>query len=406
MKGGSISSRRPLRNLDGHGPVCVLFPPAPRGLEVQLLQPLDDGSYAARPDGTVVDLNHRCDLEPRPREEDLVCGVELRAVHRTLCDGDPELFAREFHDGVARYALQDVRCYGRRDELAFPDEEDVRRARLGDLAVLSEEDGVVVTGHVRLVDRQRRVDVGTRALGAGRDGVVRRAPPGGDTDLQARKLDVVAHGNREDGELRFTLEVDTHRFDGLEGQRPDVGVHARGVAPKYLQRNVAELVDRGGQVYTQEPAGLLETLVVLAQLQYLQRSAILVPVRPDAFEDAGAVVQGVGGGGEAYLAHPHELAAVVGPLGVRRRERFTTHRFSPPAEPAGVSMPSAASARSSCPTFSTCDSASLRRMARKLDPPAWFSRTQSLAHLPLWMSARMARILSLAASSMIFGPAV
>src|SRR5215203_518031 len=269
MKGGSISSRRPLRNLDGHSPVSVLLPLAARGLEVQFLQALRDGSYATSPDGSVVHLDHGCDLEPRPREEHLVCGVELRTSNLALNDGHPELFACQLHDSVARYALQDVRRYGRCDELALPDQEDVRRAGLGDLAVLGEEDGVVVACHVRLIDGERRVDVGARALGAGRDGVVRRAPPGGDTDLQARKLDVVAHGNREDGELRFTLEVDTHRFDGLEGQRPDVGVHARGVAPKYLQRNVAELVDRGGQVYTQEPAGLLETLVVLAQLQDL-----------------------------------------------------------------------------------------------------------------------------------------
>src|SRR5215213_406848 len=297
MKGGSISSRRPLRNLDGDGPVGVLLPLAARGLEVQFLQALGDGSYTAGPDGTVVHLDDGCDLEPRPREEHLVCGVELRTAHLALYDGHPELLVGQLHDGVARYALQDVRCDGRCDKVALPDEEDVRRARLGDLAVLGEEDGVVVASHVRLVDRERRVDVGARALGAGRDGVVRRAPPGGDTDLQARKLDVVAHGDGEDGELRIPLEVDTHRFDGLEGQRPDVGVHARRVAPQYLQRNVAELVDRGGQVYTQEPAGLLETLVVLAQLQYLQRSAILVPVRPDAFEDARAVVQGVGRGG-------------------------------------------------------------------------------------------------------------
>src|SRR5215210_7046385 len=198
MKDGSISSRRPLRNLDGHRPVCVLFPPAPRGLEVQLLKALGDGSYAARPDGTVVHRDYGRDLKARPTQEHLVCGVELRAVHRALYDGDPELFGGEFHDGVARYALQNVRRYGRRDEPSLPHEEDVRRARLGDLAVLGEEYGVVVASHVRLVDRERRVDVGARALGAGRDGVIRRAPPGRDTDLKARKLDVVAHGDRED----------------------------------------------------------------------------------------------------------------------------------------------------------------------------------------------------------------
>src|SRR5688500_11818347 len=160
MKGGSISSRRPLRNLDGHRPVGILFPLAARGLEVQFLQALGDGSYAAGSDRTVVDLDDGRYLEPRPREEDLVRGVELRAVHRALNDGHPELFAGELHDGVARYALQDVSRYGRGDELALPDQEDVRRASLGDLAVLGEEDGVVVACHVRLVDRERRVDVG------------------------------------------------------------------------------------------------------------------------------------------------------------------------------------------------------------------------------------------------------
>src|SRR5918992_341360 len=125
MKGSSISSRRPLRNLDRDGPVGVLLPLAARGLEVQFLQALGDGSYAAGPHGTIVHLDHGRYLEPRPREEDLVRGVELRAVHRTLYDRNPELFAGQLHDGVARNALQDVRRYGRCDELALPDQEDV-----------------------------------------------------------------------------------------------------------------------------------------------------------------------------------------------------------------------------------------------------------------------------------------
>src|ERR671916_2685685 len=130
MKGGSISSRRPLRNLDRDGPVGVLLPLAARGLEVQLLQALGDWPYAAGPDGTVVHLDDGRYLEPRPREEDLVRGVELRAVHRTLYDGHPELFAGELHDGVARNALQDVSRDGRCDESALPEKEDVRRASL------------------------------------------------------------------------------------------------------------------------------------------------------------------------------------------------------------------------------------------------------------------------------------
>src|SRR5215204_5841565 len=132
MKGGSISSRRPLRNFDGDGPVSVLFPLAARGLEVQLLQALGDGSYAAGPDGTVVHLDHGRYLEPRPSADDLVCGVELRAVHRTIHDGHPELFARQLHDGVAGYSLQEVIRYWRVDEWALPDQEDGRCAGLGD----------------------------------------------------------------------------------------------------------------------------------------------------------------------------------------------------------------------------------------------------------------------------------
>src|SRR5918997_4737649 len=113
MKGSSISSRRPLRNLDRDGPVGVLLPLAARGLEVQLLQALGDWPYAARPDGTVVHLDDGRYLEPRPREEDLVRGVELRAVRRTLYNRHPELLSCQLHNGVTRYALQDVRRYWR-----------------------------------------------------------------------------------------------------------------------------------------------------------------------------------------------------------------------------------------------------------------------------------------------------
>ena len=40
------------------------------------------GPMLAGTDGPVVHLDDGCDLEPRPREEHLVGGVELRAVHR------------------------------------------------------------------------------------------------------------------------------------------------------------------------------------------------------------------------------------------------------------------------------------------------------------------------------------
>src|ERR671920_824840 len=98
MKGGSISLPNPFRNLDGHGPVGVLFPRTPRGLEVQLLQTLDDGTDAPRSYGTVVDLDDWCDLEPRPREEHLVSRVELGPADLALDDLHPKLVGRKLHD--------------------------------------------------------------------------------------------------------------------------------------------------------------------------------------------------------------------------------------------------------------------------------------------------------------------
>src|ERR671916_292191 len=167
MWGGSISPPRPLRNLDGDGPIRVRIPAAAGGLEVQLLQALRDGR----------------DLEACAGEEDLVRGVELRPADLALDDRDPELLLRELHDGLARYALQDVCRDGRRDELSLADEEYVGGARLRDLPVLGEEDGVVVAGPVGLVHGERRVDVGAGALGARGNRVVRGAAPGGDAAL-------------------------------------------------------------------------------------------------------------------------------------------------------------------------------------------------------------------------------
>src|SRR3712207_9453111 len=84
------------------------------------------------------------------------------------------------------------------------------------------------------------------------------------------------------------------------------------------------------QLYAQESAGLLEALVVLSHLQDLQRPPVLVPVRPDPLESSRAVVEGMRRWREPYVAHLHELPAVVGPLLIRRGKRPAAHRASPP----------------------------------------------------------------------------
>src|SRR5215207_4454453 len=132
IRGASISPGRLLRNLDGHGPVRVLGPVAARGLEIQLLQARRHRSHLAGPYGAVVYLDDGRYLEPRPRQEDLVGDVQLGSSYVALVDGHPEFLLGELHYRVARDAFEDVRRDGGRHEAALADQEDVRRARLGD----------------------------------------------------------------------------------------------------------------------------------------------------------------------------------------------------------------------------------------------------------------------------------
>src|SRR3712207_7947460 len=59
-------------------------------------------------------------------------------------------------------ALQDVRRDGRRDKGALAHEEDVGRARLGDVAVLGKKDGVVVAGPVGLRSEEHTSELQSR----------------------------------------------------------------------------------------------------------------------------------------------------------------------------------------------------------------------------------------------------
>src|SRR5918998_1804617 len=289
-------ARRPLRHLDGDGPIGVLVPAAAGGPKVKLLQALGDRPDGACPDGAGGDLGDRRDLEPRARQEDLVGGVELRPVHVALDDRKLHLLLRQLHHGVARDALEYVRRDRRRDELPLADEKDVGRARFGDVPVLGEKDGVVVAGPVRLVHGERGVYVRARKLAPRGYGRIGRPAPTRDAAPEARQLDVVAHRDRKDGERVVPEQVDPDGGYALVGQRPDVRVLARGVALEDLERRVAELVYAQGQVDAEHPTAPLEALVVFAHLQDLQRPPVLAPVGPDPLKDARAVVEGVGGG--------------------------------------------------------------------------------------------------------------
>src|SRR3954470_22282765 len=121
----SISSGCLLRNLHRNGPVCVGVVLAACRLKVQLLQAFRDGADLSVSDGSVVDLDDRCDLEPRPRKEYLVGAVKLRPVYVPLDNRHTELLLRKFHDRVTRDPLQNI-CRDRRcDKRTLAQEEDV-----------------------------------------------------------------------------------------------------------------------------------------------------------------------------------------------------------------------------------------------------------------------------------------
>src|SRR5439155_13133642 len=134
-----------------------------------------------RPDLSVaydapVDLHARRDLRTGAAEEDLVSHVQLRAIDLPLPNEDPEL-CRDLEDRVACDALEAVVGHRRRNQRAVADHEDVRAGTLGDLPAGGEEDRLIGLQVVRLVHRERGVDIRAGQLAARRDRVVGRAAP-------------------------------------------------------------------------------------------------------------------------------------------------------------------------------------------------------------------------------------
>ena len=109
---------------------------------------------------------------------------------------------------------------------AVADDEEVRRRRLVDVAVGGQHDRLVEAVELGLGLLEGHVHVAADDLAAGRQRLVRVAPPGRGHDPAARfGVDVVAERHGDDVQLVLeVMEPDADRAGRLVERRPDVGV--------------------------------------------------------------------------------------------------------------------------------------------------------------------------------------
>ncbi len=125
----------------------------------------------------MVDLGDRRDLDAGAAQEHLVGDVQLGPVDRADLDRDL-LVAEQLHHREAGHALEDVVVDRRGQRHAVADDEEVRRGCLVDVAVGGQDDRLVVAVHLGLGLLEGHVHVAADDLAAGRQCLVRIAPPG------------------------------------------------------------------------------------------------------------------------------------------------------------------------------------------------------------------------------------
>src|SRR5688500_6468630 len=89
-------------------PVQILGAAAGDGGEVEVFEPLGDGSDIPVGNRTMIDVQHRRDVRGGAGQEDLVGEVQLVAGDGALNGADAELVTSQPDDGVARDAHEDV----------------------------------------------------------------------------------------------------------------------------------------------------------------------------------------------------------------------------------------------------------------------------------------------------------
>ena len=175
----------------------------------------------------------------------------------------------------------------RRDQLAMAHQEDVAAGALGHVAGLGQENGLVETVVPRLVAGQHAVDVRSADLAAAGNGVILDAPPRTYARMQALgAVQIGGRGQGHNGEGVLVVDVDADPLGRLVGQRLDVNVAAKPVAPHHVAGELDELGGGERHLDAQDAAVLLPAQKVLPWAHQEQLILTLVPIPADALEDA------------------------------------------------------------------------------------------------------------------------
>src|SRR3954467_6602233 len=294
-------ARRRSRDLRGgrlhrHGvePLAVALGAAVERVLERALDGARDLAGVALADRMVVDLAQRRELGGRAGDEHLVGEVELGAGDVALDHLKAEV-VRDLDDRLAVDAVEDRGRLRRREDPPVAHDEDVLARALADLALVVEEDGLLVAGLVRLDLREHRVEVLAGGLRVRDQRVRADPPPRGDLRPDAVALALVAEvgaplpaGDRHVD--RRVEREEAHRAVAAVGDRADVaGAHA--VAGDEVERGLADLRPVVRHRHVVE-LGRLEQAVDVVEVAEDRRPDLGV-VAADALEDARAVVEPV-----------------------------------------------------------------------------------------------------------------
>src|SRR5438552_6562457 len=130
-------------------PLHVARLQAADGAEERSLDLLRQRAHFTDADPTIVYFTHRRDLRRGAAQESLVGAVQIVAREAALFDRDP-LVLGDPQDGLAGDPFENATRDRRRVERSVPHQEEVLAGRLGDIALLVEQDRLVVAGDQRL----------------------------------------------------------------------------------------------------------------------------------------------------------------------------------------------------------------------------------------------------------------
>ena len=188
------------------------------------------------------------------------------------------------------------------------------------MTVLRQHDGLVEPGLLRLGLRERRIDVRARDLASRRDRVVISAAPARDTARDtAVDVDVCPEGNGEDGEgVLEVVQPDADERARFVRDGPDVRVLAVAALSEELEGDADQVLCRVGQSDPHDPAGAVQTLVVLLEMEAVELAFLGIPVGADPLEDAGSVIERMGEDAHLRVAHRDKRSIEEGPRGIWR----------------------------------------------------------------------------------------